>query len=146
MNKANPSKTKSMADGIINAIVKIIKNTALFGVAIPFLIYIFIRFLEICFGFAWEQQLVFQYLAYIYVLGYTVFLLYKSIKNQLYSTLYYSIGWILGVLLLYRLGVFQWSVFKDFLFVPVVFVFLKIIYLLFIPKTSEKRAAKTPRM
>ncbi len=149
LKETNYSETKEISSGIVNSIIRITKKTIIFGIIIPFIIYIFIRFLEIAFGYSWQQQLTFQYIAYIYVIGYIAFLVYMSIKSQIHSTLYYSIGWVLGLLLLYRLQIFQWEQFKDILIVPVVFVILKIGYLLFFrskPQKLEQRKTKTSRV
>lgn len=149
LKETNYSETKEISSGIVNSIVRITKKTIIFGIIIPFIIYIFIRFLEIAFGYSWQQQLTFQYIAYIYVIGYIAFLVYMSIRTQIHSTLYYSIGWMLGLLLLYRLQIFQWEQFKDILIVPVVFVILKIGYLLFFrrkPQKLEQRKTKTSRV
>ena len=149
LKESNYSEIKEISSGIVNSIIRITKKTIIFGIIIPFIIYIFIRFLEIAFGYSWQQQLTFQYIAYIYVIGYVAFLVYLSVKNQIHSTLYYSIGWLLGLFLLYRFGIFQWEQFKDILIVPVVFVILKIGYLLFFrskPKKLEQRKTKTSRV
>ena len=147
LKESNYSETKEISSGIVNSIIRVIKKTIIFGIIIPFVIYIFIRFLEIAFGYSWQQQLTFQYIAYIYVVGYVAFLVYMSVKNQIHSTLYYSIGWLLGLLLLYRFGIFQWEQFKDFLIAPIIFVILKIAYLLFRkPRKLEQRKTKTSRV
>lgn len=147
IKESNYNETKEISSGIVNSIIKVIKKTIIFGIIIPFVIYVFIRFLEIAFGYSWQQQLTFQYIAYIYVIGYVAFLVYLSVKNQIHSTLYYSIGWLLGLFLLYRFGIFQWEQFKDFLIAPVVFVILKITYLIFKkPNKSEQRKTKTSRV
>lgn len=130
-------KNNEISNGIIKAIIRVTKKIAIFGIVIPFIIYISIRFLEIAFGYSWENQLFFQYIAYFYVIGYSTYLTFRAIKNQLYSTFYYSIGWIIGLLLLFRFGLFQWEQFKDGLFIPIVFIILKTIYLLF--KKKDKK-------
>jgi hypothetical protein len=130
IKEKNYNETKEVASGIVESIIRIIKKTIIFGMVIPFIIYIFIRFLEIAFGYSWQQQLIFQYIAYIYVIGYVAFLVYMSVKSQIHSTLYYSIGWILGLLLLYRLNIFEFEMFKDFIIIPAIFIILKILYLI----------------
>ncbi len=130
IKEKNHSEIKEVSSGIVESIIKIIKKTIIFGMVIPFIIYIFIRFLEIAFGYSWQQQLIFQYIAYIYVIGYVAFLVYMSVKSQIHSTLYYSIGWILGLLLLYRLNIFEFEMFKDFIIIPAIFIILKILYLI----------------
>lgn len=149
IKETNYNETKEVSSGIVNSIIRITKKTLIFGIIVPFIIYIFIRFLEIAFGYSWQQQLIFQYIAYIYVIGYVAFLVYMSAISQIHSTLFYSIGWILGLLLLYRLGIFQFEMFTDFLIAPVVFVILKIGYLLFFskkPTELKQRKTKTSRM
>lgn len=130
IKEKNYNETKEVASGIVESIIRIIKKTIIFGIILPFIIYIFIRFLEIAFGYSWQQQLIFQYITYIYVIGYVAFLVYMSVKSQIHSTLYYSIGWILGLLLLYRLNIFEFEMFKDFIIIPAIFIILKILYLI----------------
>jgi len=147
LKEKNYSETKEISSGIVNSIINVTKRTMIFGIVIPFIIYTFIRFLEISFGFSWQQQLIYQYIAYIYVIGYITFLIYMSAINQIHSTLFYSIGWIIGLLLLYRLG-FQFMIFSNFLLIPVVFVILKVTYLLFRKerKLEQRKIIKSPRM
>ena len=130
IKEKNYNEVKEVSSGIIGSIIRITKKTIIFGIILPFIIYIFIRFLEIAFGYSWQQQLIFQYIAYIYVIGYVAFLVYMSVRNQIHSTLYYSIGWILGLLLLYRLNIFEFEMFKDFIIIPAIFIILKILYLI----------------
>jgi len=130
IKEKNYNEVKEVSSGIIGSIIRITKKTIIFGIILPFIIYIFIRFLEIAFGYSWQQQLIFQYIAYIYVIGYVAFLVYMSVKSQIHSTLYYSIGWILGLLLLYRLNIFEFEMFKDFIIIPAIFIILKILYLI----------------
>lgn len=125
------NKVTEVSSGIINSFIRITKKTIIFGIIIPGVIYLIIRFLEIAFGYSWQDQLIFQYISYIYGIGYIVFLTYKAVAGQIHTTIYYSIGWILGLLLLFRFGVFNLQDFLNILLIPTIFVILKIIYLIF---------------
>lgn len=131
-------KTKEVSEGIQSSFIKIIKKNLIFVILIPFIVFIFIRFLEISFGHGWKNQLLFQYIGYIYVIGYSAYLAYRAIKNQLYSTLYFSIGWLIGLFLFYRYGFFEFNQFKEVLIIPIVFIILKIIFLILKKKKKPK--------
>ncbi len=134
------NSTTEISKGIVQSFIRIAMRVILFGIIIPGIIYIGIRFLEIAFGFGWKEQLTYQYMGYIYTVGYALFLVYMAIRNQLSTTLYYSIGWIFGLLLMFRLGIFTTRMFFGFLFVPVIFVIIKILYLIF--KKKEKKVKR----
>lgn len=131
------NRITEVSNGIINSFIRIAKKTIIFGILIPGAIYLLIRFLEIAFGFAWKDQLIFQYISFIYGIGYVAFLTYKAVAGQIHTTAYYSIGWLLGLILLFRLGVFNTELFFNSLIVPLAFVVIKLIYLIFRKKPKN---------
>lgn len=124
------TKLTEVSSGFFNSFIRIAKKTIIFGILIPGAIYLIIRFLEIVFGFSWKNNLIYQYISYIYGIGYVVFLTYKTVIGQLHTTVYYSIGWILGLLLLFRFGIFNLQDFLNILIIPTIFIIIKILYLI----------------
>jgi len=145
MQKTNITPTSEISSGIINSFIKIAKKTIIFGIIIPGAIYLLIRFLEIAFGFAWKDQFIFQIISYTYGIGYIAFLTYKASISQLHTTVYYSVGWILGLILLLRLGIFSLETFFSFLIIPTIFIIIKFIYLIFRKKKNQNIEKKIKR-
>lgn len=89
------AESKTVVFGSLDFLKKLIK-----GFIIAFVFLIFSNFIDISFGFAWRET---TYVIILIILtGLSIFLMFRKFSH---SSLFYLLGWIIGVFIFGKLGV-----------------------------------------
>jgi len=123
------NKTKELTTGIFVALKSALKKLTV-GALISLLSTVGLRFLEIAFGFAWQNGLTYIFLSYGYLIATTAQSVYHSFKGYLKSGIFYIIGWACGSLLLYRYGIISKDTLLNSFLIPGIIIGIKVFYLL----------------
>lgn len=132
------NNTKKLTKGMFVSFKKVIKKLTV-GAAISLLITLLIRFIEISFGYAWEEGLTYLFLSYGYLVATTAQSVYMAFRGYLKEGIFYIIGWALGSTILFSFGVISSETFYDSLIIPLVVVIIKILYILLVKKKKKIR-------
>ncbi|MFA5746210.1 MAG: hypothetical protein WCX82_00240 [archaeon] len=137
MPELHYNKTKELTRGLFISFKKSIISLT-FGAFISLLSTVFLRFLEIAFGFAWKNGLTYLFLSYGYLIATTAQSVYYSFKGYLKEGIFYIVGWGLGSLLLFRFGAIDKATLFNSLLIPGIIICIKLFY------TIVKSSNKTP--
>jgi hypothetical protein len=135
------NNTQELTKGIFVSFKKVIKKLTI-GAAISLLITLLIRFIEISFGYAWEEGLTYLFLSYGYLIATTAQSVYMAFRGYLKEGIYYIIGWALGSVILVSFGVITSSIFYDSLIIPSAVIIVKIIFILIKKRKNNSVAIK----
>jgi hypothetical protein len=135
------NNTQELTKGIVASFKKVIKKLTI-GAAISLLITLLIRFIEISFGYAWEEGLTYLFLSYGYLIATTAQSVYMAFRGYLKEGIYYIIGWALGSVILFSFGVITSSTFYDSLIIPSAVIIVKIVFILIKKRKNNSVAIK----
>lgn len=137
------NNTKKLTKGMYVSFKGVIKKLTV-GAAISLLTSILIRFIEISFGYAWEEGLTYLFISYSYLIATTAQSVYMAFKGYLKEGIFYIIGWALGSAILVSFGVISTSTFYDSLIIPLAVIMVKILFVI-IKRKGEKGKTKAIR-
>lgn len=137
MANSQSNNTKELTTGFFVAFKRTIKKLTI-GAVISLLSSMLIRFIEIAFGFAWEEGLTYLFLSYCYLIATTANSVYVAFKGYYKGGIFYIIGWALGSLLLFKFNIINLTTFYDSLIIPVTVFIITIIFRLLL-KTKKRK-------
>lgn len=130
------NNTQELTKGIFVSFRGIIKKLTI-GAILSLIPTLIIRFIEISFGFSWENGIFFFLLSYGYLIITTIQSIYYNIKTYLKEGIYYIIGWTLGSIVLYRFSIITLNTFIDSIAIQVTIIVLRTIFKLLAPSKNK---------
>jgi hypothetical protein len=115
------AESKTVVFGSLDFLKRLIK-----GFIIAFLFLIISNFIDISFGFAWRET---TYVIILIILtGFTIFLLFRKFSH---SSLFYLLGWVIGVFVFGKMGVIPSDKGLLYIITPLVISVFRLIFSFF---------------